>query len=362
MHLRYIRMPRRKAESPLSVEEIVARDGPSHALQVAIVGVGGAGNNILCHAISQGVDPKNCTAVNTDRTQLSESLAQNKVYLTNLNGTSGPGYVQRRGTVELLAHRVVPFTRESDFTILLTGLGGVTGTRTAPMIAQLHRSQVRPVIAVVALPFIHERERRFVALRGLKKMVDACDCTVIIDNAVEKEALSGSELVADETSAMAVRSLSDVVAMDSPAISHRILHILSLGAVATVCTGQAESNERIQSAVIGALRTPSAALPITKAKGAVMLHRGPKPLNAVQAAHAYEAIASLAGHDVEFVQASAMSPVVSSVSIFLTGYSYGMTLGTFVDLIDDLYDMEYGLESGSAEIGLPTRLYQMEGA
>jgi cell division GTPase FtsZ len=100
-----------------------------------------------------------------------------------------------------MAYRVAPFTRESDFTILLAGLGGATGTLAGPLIAQWHRNQVRPVVSVVALPFIHERERRFVALRGLKKMVEACDCTVIVDNSIEKPALLNSERVADETAA-----------------------------------------------------------------------------------------------------------------------------------------------------------------
>src|SRR5260370_8787596 len=98
-----------------------------------------------------------------------------------------------------MAYRVSPFTQESDFTILLAGLGGATGTLAAPLIAQWHRNQVRPVVSVVALPFIHERERRFVALRGLKKMVEACDCTVIVDNSIQKPVLLNSDTVAART-------------------------------------------------------------------------------------------------------------------------------------------------------------------
>jgi cell division protein FtsZ len=330
----------------LSVEEVEAEKS-SRGLQVAIVGVGGAGNSLLSHAISEGVNPKNCVAVNTDRGQLSESQARNKVLLAE--------------NVQFLAHRVAPFTQESDFTILLTGLGGVMGTSAAPLIAQLNRNQVRPVVSVVALPFIHERERRFMALRGLKKMVEACDCTVIIDNAAELRHSAGSERAADETAGFAVKGLSEVVTMGKPLVGQRMLRILALGQVATVCTAFVGSNEMIQSSVIDALRMPSANLPVTKAKGAVLLFRGVEPLSAGQAAHAYETIASLVGHDVEFIHVSARSAEVSSLSVFLTGYSYGTALGAFVDLIEGLYDMEYGIESGSAEIGLPVRLYQMEG-
>src|SRR2546428_3041698 len=215
----------------------------SHGSQVAIVGVGGAGNNLLSQAIDGGISPRNCVAVSTDRSQLSESRAQNKVFLADCFETSSQLSRQRGAQSQLLAYRVAPFTQESDFTILLTGLGGATGTKAAPLIAQWHRNQVRPVVSVVALPFIHERERRFVALRGLKKMVEACDCTVIVDNSVQKPALLDSERVADETAALAVRGLSEVVASSDQMISHQILNILSLGAVGTGCIRPAALNE-----------------------------------------------------------------------------------------------------------------------
>jgi cell division GTPase FtsZ len=307
-----------------------------------------------------GISPRNCVAVNTDRGQLSESRAQNKVLLADSSESNSQLLRQKGGQGQLFAHRVAPFTQESDFTILLTGLGGATGTIAGPQIAQWHRNQVRPVVSVVALPFIHERERRFVALRGLKKMVEACDCTVIVDNSVQKRTLMDSKRVADETAALAVRGLSEVVVAGSQLISHQILNILSLGAVATVCIAPVEAPERVQSAVVDALTTPSASLPLSKAKGAVLLFRGIEPLNNGQAAQAYEAIASLVGHDVDFVHVSTKRQAQSSLSIFLSGYTYDMALGTVDDMIEDLYDMEYGLESIPTRVAVRMPLYEME--
>jgi cell division protein FtsZ len=330
-------------------------------MRVSVVGVGGAGTNLLSQAITSGLSPKDCVAVNTDRNRLSESLAPNKVLLGEFADANSRWTGERSGSVQVLAHRVAPFTRESDFTILLTGLGGVTGTVAAPAIAQLNRNQVRPVVSVVALPFIHERERRFVALRGLKRMVDACDCTVVIDNAVQFDETLNLDRRADETACLVVKSLSEIVAMGRPADTNKLLRILALGHVATACTSLVSSTDRIQSAVIKALESPSANLPLSKAKGAVIIFRGSEPLNAGQTALAYEAVASFVGHDVEFAQASIRSDADPLLLVLLSGYSYGACLGAFVDLIEDLYDMEYGIEPGSSEIGLPGRLYQMEG-
>ncbi len=230
------------------------------------------------------------------------------------------------------------------------------------MIAQWNRSDVRPVISVVAIPFIHERERRFVALRGLKRMVEACDCTMVVDNAVQKGSSGYSGRVADDTAAAALRALSEVVATGGQVISRKILETLCLGSIATICTSSLESGETIQSAVVNALRTPSANLPLSKAKGAVLLFRGPEPLSIVQAARAYDTISSLIGHDVRFVQESTKRSSQPSMSIFLSGYTYDMTLGAFVDFIEDLYDIEYRIGPPETRIGLSIPLYQMEDA
>jgi len=194
----------------------------------------------------------------------------------------------------------------------------------------------------------------------LKKMVEACDCTVIVDNSIQKPALLNSERVADETAALAVRNLSEVVVTGSQMTSQQILNILSLGTVATVCIAPVESKERVQSAVVDALTTPSASIPLSMARGAVLLFRGIEPLNNGQAAQAYEAIASLVGHDVDFVHVSTKCQSKSSLSIFLSGYTYDMALGTVEDLIEDLYDMEYGLESKPTRVAVRMPLYEME--
>ena len=344
----------------MSAEELTT-EKVSSGLRVSIVGIGGAGNNLLSGAISGGISPRNCVAVNTDRYQLSASQARNKVLVEETTAAGGCWTREDLSEVGMLAHRVSPFTRESDFTILLTGLGGVTGTMAGPAIAQLNLNQGRPVVSIVALPFIHERERRFIALRGLKRMVESCDCTVVVDNAIEFKPTSRSERGADQTATLAVRSLSEVVAMGSSSVSHQILGILRLGQVATVCVAPLNSNERIQSAVIEALQTPSANLPLSRTNGAILLFRGPEPLSSGDAVHAYETVVSFVGHDVEFVQLATRSTSSPSLSVFLTGYSYDTALGTFVDFIEGLYDMEYGIESHSSEVGLPVPLYQMEG-
>src|SRR5713101_9271137 len=118
----------------LSEEELVCPRGFSGP-KVSIVGVGGAGNHLLNQAIDAGDSPSNCVAVNTDRSQLSKSPADNKVFLDGRSGSdqsSGLPTIDYRRARQLTAHRVKPFVEASDCTILLAGLGGETTTGRAP--------------------------------------------------------------------------------------------------------------------------------------------------------------------------------------------------------------------------------------
>jgi hypothetical protein len=125
-----------------------------------------------------------------------------------------------------------------------------------------------------------------------------------------------------------------------------ILEVLSKGDLATVCNFTLRTGDTLQSSVIQALRTPSANLPLKKAKGALLLYRGPATLSTAQFAQAYDALVSLVGSD-------------PSVCLFLTGYTYGTALDGFIDFVE-LYDAEYGQEEGDTLTTLSVPLYQME--
>jgi len=347
----------------LSAEEISSDERLANpTLRVSVVGVGGAGNNLLSHAIGGGVSPSRCVAVNTDRGQLSRSLARNKVYLDDtFNATASKVVTSRddQRTFQSAAHRVTSYTDGSDFTIVVTGLGGGTGTQSAPIIAERSRTPVRPVVSVVAIPFIHERERRFIALRGLKRMVEACDCTIVIDNGLNRDYLSTSKRTTDETASIAVRSLTELLSGAEDVEARDILEVLSKGDLATVCNFALRTGDTLQSSVIEALRTPSANLPLNRAKGALLLYRGPATLSTAQFAQAYDTLVSIVGSDLAFVHGSVYKSSEPSVCLFLTGYNYGTALTGFIDFVE-LYDAEYGQEEGDALTTLSVPLYQME--
>ncbi len=332
--------------------------------RVSVVGVGGAGNNVLKDAIGTGLSPEQCVAVNTDRGALSRSPAMNKILLDNGHEMTG-GFgseLEARRSLQISVRRVTPFTEASDFTIVVAGLGGWTGTGAAPLIAQWSRSQVRPVLSVVAIPFIHERERRFVALRGLKKMVETCDCTVVIDNSMQIHSPSLTGRKADELASLGVSCLAGLLMEMNSIQKQNFRKLVSKGPLATLCSAQVQSTDLIQGAVFAALENPSAKFPISKTQGAVLVYRGPQHLTRSNAARAYDTIASLVGHDVDFLYGSVRDETSHTVCVLLTGYDYGTAVRSFVDFIEDLYDIEYGAVNQESPVPLHVPLFQMEQA
>ena len=190
-------------------------------------------------------------------------------------------------------------------------------------------------------------------------MVDACDCTIVIDNGVNRDYLSHSRRTTDETASIAVRSLTELLSGAEDVEARDILQVLSTGELATVCNFALRTGDTLQSSVIEALRTPSANVPLNKAKGALLLYRGPATLSTAQFAQAYDTLVSIVGSNLSFVHGSIYSASEPSVCLFLTGYTYGTALSGFIDFVE-LYDAEYGEEEGDEFTKLSMPLYQME--
>jgi len=190
-------------------------------------------------------------------------------------------------------------------------------------------------------------------------MVDSCDSTIVIDNAMNNRVTSSDGLQADEKAALAVQTLTDIVSGIDNRFGPEALSIMSLGPIACLCAAPVLPGETVQSAVIRALETPSANLPLTKASGAILVHRGPASLGDGEAQQAYAALSSLIGRDIKFAHATVHSSS-ESTCLLLTGFDYGTAVRSFVSFIEDLYDIEYGqgLEGSIPELTVP--LFQME--
>ncbi len=165
------------------IEAIVRASRP----QVAVIGVGGAGCNIVSWVKQKkgGITGAKLIAANTDATHLSIIKADRRILLgeNTCKGMGAGGYPERgEQAARESIQQVMKDVHGSNIIYVATGLGGGTGTGASTVIANALRPSGALMIGVVTLPFAVERFRYNSARDGLVKLKSECDTVVVIDN------------------------------------------------------------------------------------------------------------------------------------------------------------------------------------
>ncbi|MFT3990971.1 MAG: cell division protein FtsZ [Luteolibacter sp.] len=153
---------------------------------VKIVGLGGAGANMLERIALDGLDGAELLALNTDIRTLHACLAQEKIQL-GLNLTKGLG---AGGDPELGHQAVLEAENEiraalkgRRIVFLCTGLGGGTGSGAAPIVTRIAREEGAFVVVFATMPFAFEgRRRREQAETSLNELAVLSNALVTFDN------------------------------------------------------------------------------------------------------------------------------------------------------------------------------------
>lgn len=154
--------------------------------QLAIVGVGGAGNNSMNRLeILGGLDGVDRIAINTDKLHLDTIKCKKKVLigksLTRGLGTGGSPEVGRKAA-ELDREELRELLDGKNLVFLTAGMGGGTGTGASPVVAEVAKEVGAIVVAMVSFPFEAERIRRKRAAEGIEKMRETTDTVIVLEN------------------------------------------------------------------------------------------------------------------------------------------------------------------------------------
>lgn len=154
--------------------------------QVKIVGLGGAGANMLDRVALDGMDGAELLALNSDVRTLSSSVAGEKIQLgRNLTKGLGTGGDPALGlqAVQEAESEVRDALRDHKIVFLCVGLGGGTGSGAAPLVTRLAREQGAFVVVFATMPFVFEGERRRQqAEESLNQLAVLANALVTFDN------------------------------------------------------------------------------------------------------------------------------------------------------------------------------------
>jgi cell division protein FtsZ len=301
---------RKNAAHPLDteLEELLAKQRAS----IKVVGCGGGGNNTINRITEVGVHGAETIAVNTDAQDLLYTNADKKI-LIGREVTKGLGAGSDPRVGEEAAreneHDLKNSLADSDMVFITCGLGGGTGTGSAPVVAETAKKMGALTVAIVTMPFTMEGNRRYEnAVIGLEKIQQFADTLIVIPNDKLLELAPDLPLhtafkVADEILTNAVKGIAELVTKAGLVNLDfaDIRAVMSNGGVALIGVGESDSENRAVEAVEKAINNPLLDVDITGASGALINVAGSKDLTLNEARRVVETISERLSEDAKII-------------------------------------------------------------
>ena len=201
--------------------DYMTETGPENVVTIKVVGVGGAGNNVVNRMVKAGTTGVEFIAVNTDKQALSISNADRKIQIgekiTKGQGAGSDPEIGRRAAEES-RNVISEALEETDMVFITAGMGGGTGTGAAPTVADIAKEAGILTVGVVTKPFKFEGKRRMdQAVAGINELLGKVDSLLIIPNdrlkyaTDQKVTLANAFEIADDVLHQAVTSISDLI-------------------------------------------------------------------------------------------------------------------------------------------------------
>ena len=198
-----------------------AETGPENVVTIKVVGVGGAGNNVVNRMVKAGTQGVEFIAINTDKQALAVSNANQKIQIgekmTRGQGAGSDPDIGKRSAEES-RNNIAKAIEDADMVFITAGMGGGTGTGAAPVVAEIAREAGILTVGVVTKPFKFEGKRRMdQANMGIKELLSRVDSLLIIPNdrlkyaTDQKVTLANAFEIADDVLHQAVTSISDLI-------------------------------------------------------------------------------------------------------------------------------------------------------
>jgi cell division protein FtsZ len=299
---------RKPSDIDAELEAILA----NQRTRIKVIGCGGGGNNTINRIAEVGIKGAETIAINTDAQDLLYTTADKKILIgRELTRGLGAGSNPRLGEEaakeqELEIKKAI---ENSDMVFVTCGLGGGTGTGSAPVVTQLAKKMGALTVAVVTLPFSMEGNKRWEnAQIGLEKLEQVADTLIVIPNEKLLELCPDLPLhtafkVADEILTNSVKGIAELVTraglvnLDFADIKA----IMADGGVALIGVGESDTEDRAIDAVQKAIDNPILDVDISGATGALINVAGGEDLTLDEARKVVESVAQKLDPDAKII-------------------------------------------------------------
>ena len=270
--------------------------------RIRVIGCGGGGNNTINRIFEVGIKGIETIAINTDAQDLLYANADKKILIgKELTHGLGAGSNPKIGeeAAKESEHELKKALEGADLIFITCGLGGGTGTGSAPFLAQIARKMGILSVGIVTMPFSMEGTHRYEnAIIGLEKLEQSINTLIVIPNEKLLELAPNLPLqtafkVADEILTNAVKGIAELVTkaglvnLDFADVKT----IMSEGGVALIGVGESDGENRADESVQKALENPLIDVDISNATGALINIAGGEDLTLDESRRIVETVA-----------------------------------------------------------------------
>ena len=310
-------------------------DRATYPIRIKVIGIGGAGVNAVSRMIQIGIPGVEFIAANTDAQSLVGAepcthiqLGQTMTRGLGAGGDSDTGFQAALESQNELRQHLVG----AHMIFIAAGMGGGTGTGSAPIVARIARETHALTVAVVTRPFSFEGGRRqAVADRGIERLREHVDTLIVVPNdrllqlVSQNMTLDVAFRVADDVLRQAVQGIAELVTL--PGLINvdfaDLRMIMADGGNALMSIGQGRGHNRVPDAVDAALKCPLINLQsIEGATGILVNVLGSDDLSLTEIGQAAEIIAANASPDANIKVGATIDPTMKGrvqVTLIATG-------------------------------------------
>ncbi len=335
--------------------------------RIVVAGAGGAGCNTVNRLARAGVSGAELMAFNTDKkhlTMVSEKATRMLIGGQLTKGLGAGGYPEiGMKAAELSKDHIRKILAKTDLMFLCAGMGGGTGTGSAPVIADIAKEEGAIVVAMVTYPFMLERARLKKADEGIEKLKKSADTLVIIDNNRLVEFVPNLPIdqafnVADEIVARAVRGITETIT--TPSLINLdfadVRAVMTGGGVSMIAVGEAKGTNRERDVVSNTLKHRLLDIDFSGARGVLLHLTGGSDLTLGEANGVGEALTEHVDTNANVIWGARMDPAfqdkIEAITIF-TGikgqYNLGKRGSGFEEPRDEMRPSGFSSSSGKKD-------------
>ncbi|MCI5830362.1 MAG: cell division protein FtsZ [Treponema sp.] len=246
--------------------------GELNPTKIKIIGCGGGGSSAVQRMIEDGVSGVDFIVLNTDKQALHRSTAKLRVPIgQKITGGLGAGGNPKVGEDAAIedTERLKLVLSGANMVVITAGMGGGTGTGSAPVVAKLAHEAGILTIAVVTTPFEHEGVVRMNnAIEGLAKLRKNVDSLIVLPNdKIFKAMKSDSEkkltfreqfILADNLLCAGVKGVTEIITKPGEInVDFADVCTIMRGSGESILgVGKGKGENRINEAVEGAIFNP----------------------------------------------------------------------------------------------------------